>query len=154
MRTLVVPYIRKYMSDCRYRKARPFLKGNTIDVGCEWYRDGFNVCCDLNPKDKRIKKQNIYTLKYGDKSFDTVCCLETLEHLHNPIKAMDELKRIAKKRIIITVPSEPWFSLARLSWNKEHLWALSPKLLKHYFGKPIYECRFKLRWYFAVWDIR
>ena len=154
---LIVPKVRKYMSDSRYRKTRNYIIGRCLDVGSEWYRKGL-VCCDKKPNDKRIKKEDALKLSYKDNSFDTVCCLETLEHTLNPVNAMLELKRVAKKRIIICIPLEPYFTIPRLlllkGWNPEHLWAITPAILKHYFGKPVHECQFKFRWYFAVWDIK
>jgi len=47
---------------------------------------------------------SIYKLKFKDKEFDTAIVSEVIEHLDNPDKAMEELKRISKKYIIITVP--------------------------------------------------
>lgn len=54
------------------------------------------------------------TLQYGtlldmdfdDDFFDTVICAHTLEHLYNPIEAIGELRRVAKKRLIIVLPKQ------------------------------------------------
>jgi 2-polyprenyl-3-methyl-5-hydroxy-6-metoxy-1,4-benzoquinol methylase len=50
--------------------------------------------------------ENIEYLSFEDKSFDTIICLHTLEHVRFLNKAIDELKRVAKKRIIIIVPKQ------------------------------------------------
>lgn len=43
-------------------------------------------------------------LPYDDRSFDVVTCLEVIEHLPDWKPAVDELIRIARSRILITVP--------------------------------------------------
>ncbi len=152
----IVQAIRKLMSDVRYLRIKKFVIGKSLDIACEWKRYLFDVCSDLNPKENGIEKQDIEKLTYKDKSFDTVSCLEVLEHLYNPIDAIKELKRVARKRIIVSVPSEPWFSLIpRLSWNKEHLWAITPRALEYHFkdfGKVIYKKRFLIRWNILVFE--
>jgi len=52
---------------------------------------------------------NVEKIPYSDKSFDTVICLHTLEHVRNVTKAVSELKRVTKKRIIVIVPRERYF---------------------------------------------
>ena len=41
-----------------------------------------------------------------DKSFDTVCLGDILEHVKDPDKVLSEAKRLTKDRIVITVPNE------------------------------------------------
>lgn len=51
-------------------------------------------------------------LAIEDNSYDTVTCLEVLEHLIDPRGVLSELVRISKKRVIITVPFDEhlrWF---------------------------------------------
>lgn len=55
-----------------------------------------------------------FDLPFGIKSFDTVLCVEVLEHLSDPAKAMQEIARVASHRIILSVPHEPWFRLGNL----------------------------------------
>lgn len=52
---------------------------------------------------------NVENIPYPDKSFDTVICLHTLEHVRNLTKAVSELKRVTKKRVIVIVPRERYF---------------------------------------------
>lgn len=42
----------------------------------------------------------------SDKSFDTVCLGDILEHVKDPDKVLSEAKRLSNDRIIITVPAE------------------------------------------------
>lgn len=45
-------------------------------------------------------------LPFDDKSFDTVVCTHTLEHVFDLHRALGDLRRIAKSRLIIVVPRE------------------------------------------------
>lgn len=109
---------------------------------------------DLNPRHKTIKKQDIRNLSFKDNSFDIVLCQQVLEHIDEPVKAILELKRVYKNQLIISVPNEPFFTILRLfSWEKEHLWAITPRLLKKYLGEPVFEKTiFFKRYYIAVWE--
>lgn len=52
---------------------------------------------------------NLYKLPFSDKSFDLVMCSEVLEHLEDTDRAVCELKRVARRHVLITVPREPYF---------------------------------------------
>jgi SAM-dependent methyltransferase len=43
---------------------------------------------------------------YGENEFDFVQCMETLEHVPNSRKALEQLKRVAKKAVFITSADE------------------------------------------------
>ena len=132
-----------------------------LDIGCQdftFYRKIKNSCdvtlADFKPKHPGIRKENIENLSFKDNSFDCVIALEVLEHTKNPVKAMQELRRVAKKQIIISVPNEPFFTLFRFFiWEKEHYWAITPKAIKTYLGKPGTEKKiFFKRYYMASFD--
>lgn len=57
----------------------------------------------------QFRKGSVYKLPFSDKSFDTVLCSEVLEHLDDPNRAVEELKRVARNYVLITVPHEPYF---------------------------------------------
>lgn len=50
-------------------------------------------------------EENIENLPFPDKSFDTVVCTHTLEHVRNIHHAVSELRRVGKKLVII-VPKQ------------------------------------------------
>ena len=52
---------------------------------------------------------NIASLPFADRSFDIVTCNHTLEHLRDLDQAISELKRVAKKQIIIVTPRQRYF---------------------------------------------
>jgi len=51
-----------------------------------------------------IKVGGLPNLPYDDRSFDVVTCLEVIEHLPDWKGAVTELIRIARRRVLITVP--------------------------------------------------
>ena len=154
-------HLRRY----RWLKLKDFLdykKKNILEIGCEdlfFYnklvKSGFKVLpMDLNPKKSIVRKENVEKLPFKDKSFEQVVCLEVVEHTLNPVKALNELRRVTKGTLIISVPYEPFFSLFRLfNWPKDHKWAVTPQILKHYLGKPSKSTfLFFKRYYLARWD--
>lgn len=54
-----------------------------------------------------IFQESVYDLQYDDSSVDLVFLLEVLEHLDYPEIALQEIKRISKRYLIIGVPNEP-----------------------------------------------
>jgi SAM-dependent methyltransferase len=69
-------------------------------------------------------------LPFGDQRFDLVVCLEVLEHLPEPERALRELRRVSRGGCLISVPHEPFFragnvlrgkNLARLGDPSDHV---------------------------------
>lgn len=152
--------IYKRLRKKRYSHIKRFIiNGSILEVGSSddylkrIYKNKKILCTDIVAK-KGIVQQDVENLRFRDKSFDNVLCMEVLEHTKNPIKAIIELKRVTKKRLIISVPYEPWFTFWRfMLWEKEHLWVIRPELLKKYLGRPSHEETFLLkRYYIGIWD--
>jgi len=52
------------------------------------------------------------SLPFGDGEFDFIQCMEVIEHLHHPDRALAEFRRVARSgaRLVISVPHPPeWF---------------------------------------------
>lgn len=49
---------------------------------------------------------NVESLHYKDDQFDTVICAHTLEHVLGIDRALQELRRVAKKRLILVLPRQ------------------------------------------------
>lgn len=158
-------WIYRRLRSYRWKKIQPLLykpPRSLLDIGCqelyfyEQLKATYDVTlADNEPRQDCILKEDVQQLSFEDNTFDIVLCQQVLEHVPDPVKAINELRRVAKNQLIITVPYEPFFTLARLGyWEKEHLWAVTPSVLKHYLGKPRYEKKliFK-RYYLGVWDI-
>lgn len=54
-----------------------------------------------------IKQGSIYELPFENDSFDLVIACEVLEHLDDPLAALDEICRVSSKYILVSVPREP-----------------------------------------------
>lgn len=85
--------------------------------GVDYSYDAIRLGKKLYPK-LNIKLGNIYDLPYKDSVYDLVICTEVLEHLEKPHEALSEIKRVAKKYIILSVPNEPFFTLGNLFRGK------------------------------------
>jgi len=139
------------------------LEGKTIlDLGCmddyllkklpprfEYLGIDENPLC-VNEKIKKMKVEDI-----KNKKFDIILCTEVLEHLDDPVDLIKKLKKLSKRFILISVPNEPFFSLARLFWPaREHLWTIYPWTLEKHLGKPVLKKKACFnRTYLALWDI-
>jgi len=64
---------------------------------------------------------DIHDLPFADGEFDVLTCSETLEHVIDPARATDELLRVAKKAVIITVPVEDPDHLQEHYSNNNHV---------------------------------
>jgi ubiquinone/menaquinone biosynthesis C-methylase UbiE len=51
----------------------------------------------------------IERLPFPDKSFDIVTCTHTIEHIIHLKQALEELKRVARKQIMIVTPRQKYY---------------------------------------------
>src|SRR5687768_6981434 len=99
------------------------IVGTTVlDVGCgrgyladQLSRAGLDVsACDFRIPDEvrtrfphiRFEHAQAEALPFAPGSFDTVICTHTLEHVQHLTLAIDELRRVARRRLIIVVPRQ------------------------------------------------
>jgi SAM-dependent methyltransferase len=115
----------------RFDIAKLFLKGNSVlDVGA-LYGDFLKLLKDkytIKGTEINTERVNICNKKIGkeicvidfrdgtlstfrDKSVDTVVCLEVLEHIFDPQEGLNELLRVVRKRIIVSVPCDERITL-------------------------------------------
>lgn len=93
--------------------------GKTLE-GIDAVDEALTIGKKLYPK-LTLKRGNIYNLQYKDDSIDLILCTEVLEHMDNPKKALEELIRVSRKYVILTVPNEPWFTYMRIARGKNLL---------------------------------
>jgi SAM-dependent methyltransferase len=68
--------------------------------------------------DATLVRGDACALPFGGQSFDLVACLEVLEHLPEPARALRELRRVARAGCLLSVPHEPFFRLGNLLRGK------------------------------------
>lgn len=68
--------------------------------------------------------------RFSPGDFDLIMCCEVIEHLDEPGRALDEMRRLAPRRLLLSVPHEPFFmlsnflrgkNLSRLGNDPEHV---------------------------------
>jgi len=111
------------------KKFKNYLKESILDVGCdEGYlrellsKDVKYIGIDLGGKPDFVINLEIDKLnKFDDKSFHTVLCLDVLEHLNNLHDVFDDICRVSKKYVIISLPNS-WhlFKYSLISGKKEY----------------------------------
>lgn len=96
-------------------------KGSTVlDIACgsgwlsnELAKRGFRVTgADILPPKNDGRENPVFCeadvgrLPFPDKCFDTVICAHTLEHVRDTRKALSELRRVCRQRLIVIVPRQ------------------------------------------------
>lgn len=66
----------------------------------------------------KITQESVYHLKRKDNEFDGIILLEVLEHLDDYRAALEEIFRVAKRYVIISVPNEPLWSILNILRGK------------------------------------
>lgn len=128
-------YLREVPQKQRIEKTADRCVGRVLDVGSS---DGFSTwlihqaghevhCVDISPvRIQRAKDQygfdgtvaDAADLPFADGAFDTVVLGEILEHCDNPGQVFAEAARVAKERVVISVPLNGWA-------DPTHLWRIS-----------------------------
>ncbi len=93
--------------------------------------DSYGLAIKLGKKihpEINFKIGDAHKLPFDNNSFDLVICIETLEHLENPTKALAEIKRVLKKKgkVLIGQDTNNWqFKLIWFFWTKTRgrVWA-------------------------------
>lgn len=125
-------YVPFYISNTVLRN----IEGESIlDVGCGrgqpmkimqlnkhgFYVVGVDIFRPYLIEAKRNKTHNEYVLcdvrklPFKQKSFDTVLCMEVIKHLEKEeaMKLIEEMEKIARKKVIITTPVGFWVDYGR-----------------------------------------
>jgi len=138
------PIVRRLMSG--YERSLVRLVGSasprTIhEVGCgegywtlRWQRQGIDArgtdfskeiiaLARTNAEEQRLRSdrfevRSIYDLEAGRDGADLVVCCEVLEHLEDPIAALEALQRVATDFLIISVPREPIWRMMNMARAK------------------------------------
>ncbi len=145
---------RKTKASYVFDKYQTILKGAVLDVGSDncYLRDllgrdikytgigiGGNPDIEVN-----LEKQAI---PFDDDSFDCVMCLDVLEHVDNIHVVFDELCRVSKRYVIISLPNSYRDFFGMLFGSK------SDKALNFkYYGLPVNRPDDRHKWFFSNSD--
>jgi ubiquinone/menaquinone biosynthesis C-methylase UbiE len=106
---------------CLRRIEREVLGGKVLDIACGrgFLAKRLSRTCQVTAADIQIQRAHftespwislaeadILRLPFADRSFDTVVCTHTLEHVLNIPTAIAELRRVTAQRLIIVVPRQ------------------------------------------------
>jgi SAM-dependent methyltransferase len=69
----------------------------SVDISEDSIKEAQQQIKSLEIKNVEFRKADIYNLPFKDETFDFVIICFVLEHLHNPIQALNELKRVLKE---------------------------------------------------------
>lgn len=74
-------------------------------IGVELFDEYVNYC---NEHGRKAVKGDLHNLEFGDETFDFVYCRHVLEHCLDPVKVIQELSRVTKKKgsLYISFPLE------------------------------------------------
>ncbi len=80
-----------------------------------------------------LTRGDVYHLDVPDAAYDLVVCSEVLEHLKRPGAALDELSRVTRGHLMLTVPWEPFFRLTNFMLGKyPRTWGNHPEHVNHW----------------------
>jgi SAM-dependent methyltransferase len=134
------------------RRFGAYLKDSVLDVGCfeAPLRDILGLTAytgiDIAGKpDIELNLEKIDQLPFGNNAFDCVLCIDVLEHLDNLHAIFDELIRVSKQYIIISLPNCWCDARHRIDRGKGRL--------EHY-GLPLENPGDRHKWFFSLTEAK
>jgi hypothetical protein len=132
-------------------KYAPILIGSVLDVGCDQaplrklvHQPFRYLGVDRREGSDRVVDLERENLPFSDQQFDTALCTDVLEHLERCHAVFDEVCRVARKHVIISLPnpmSHLVFALAQGQGGKQR-----------YYGLPVDPPVDRHRWFFGHED--
>ncbi|MFT4101102.1 MAG: class I SAM-dependent methyltransferase [Burkholderiaceae bacterium] len=129
-----------------------FAAGKVLDVGC--YQapmrrfigtDRYTGVDFVGDPDIRLNLEQIDRLPFDDGAFDTVICIEVLEHLNNLYALASDLFRVASSHVLISLPN---------AWRDARMKiARGTGSIAHY-GLPLKAPVDRHKWFFNIEEAR
>ena len=113
------------------RKILSMLEGQHFEAS-EFEQDLVNLHLENNFPIKS-QQESVYELQRKDDEFDCILLLEVLEHLEDYEKALEEIFRVARNSVIVSVPNEPlWRVMNFLRGKYWGDWGNTPGHINHW----------------------
>lgn len=110
-----------HLLDYKVLKERHFYTQKWDLNICCGLTDGGGLNADIIERDvpNFVLIKDIYNLPFKDKQFENTICSHTLEHVDDPERFFNELRRVSKN---VTVLVPPIWDMAAFTWMLEHKW--------------------------------
>jgi len=145
-------YDRKSKAFYVFDKYSSILKGKILDVGADqcYLKKYQNECFShigigLGSTVDKVVDLEKEKIPFKNNFFDCVLCFDVLEHLDNIHVVFDELCRVSKKNVIISLPN-PYNSFFNYLVNSDYA---SNQHLKYY-GLPFEKPDDRHKWFFST----
>jgi SAM-dependent methyltransferase len=144
-------------------KYAAILQGSVLDVGCDQRylreylpRPDLYLGVDLGPPADLCINLDRENLPFDAASFDTIVCTDVLEHLERIHAVFDELLRVARHRVIVSLPAPLSSLLGDLSPGTGPTPTTGPGNTgwKKFYGLPIDPPADRHRWFFGFEDAK
>ncbi|MCS6836545.1 MAG: class I SAM-dependent methyltransferase [Anaerolineae bacterium] len=134
-------------------KYQPLLKGKAIlDVGCDQreltrYLDeqAHYWGIDIGGNPDQVVDLEAGPLPFADRAFDTVLCLDVLEHIETIHFIFDELCRVAREAIIISLPNA-YADFYHMLQHRDY----QPGQALKFYGLPPEKPQDRHKWFFSL----
>jgi SAM-dependent methyltransferase len=80
--------------------------------------------CDIQPGPGVDRIEDVHALSFADGSVGTVICLETLEHVADPLRAVQEMHRVLRPGGVLAISSLMFFPIHAHPWD---YWRFTPE---------------------------
>jgi hypothetical protein len=150
-------YNRETKASYVYDKYQSILKGSVLDVGADSMflkpyverGGGKYIGIGFGENVDQVIDLDSSALPFQDASFDTVVCLDVLEHLESIHFMFSELCRVSKKHVIISLPN-PYFAFFSMLRSGDY----APGKGMKFYNLPLEVPEDRHRWFYSESEAR
>jgi SAM-dependent methyltransferase len=101
-------------------------------LGVDLRQDAIDYARTLHP-DYRFECVDLFKMDATPGAYDLIICSQVLEHLPRPELFLKRLVEFKPRRLLLTVPWEPWFRLMNLARGRDlRHWGNHPEHINHW----------------------